>query len=156
MIDARQAFIDGLHQIADFLAEHPEVPLPTMGSSIGGKYEPTLSIFTQCESRDERDQKTMLADIARAMGKAEKSTHHEFAIWRRFAGVILAAYAERNEVCDRVVTGTREVTREVRDPEALAAVPLVSVTETVEDVEWVCTPLLKPAADALQFVTVPS
>ena len=156
MTDARQAYIDGLHQIADFLAEHPEVPLPAMGDYASGEYAPTLTIYTQLSRGDTRDQRTKLADIARAMGRAEKSTRHEFAIWRRFAGVVLAAYADRDEVCDRVVTGTREVTEEVPDPDALAAVPKVSVTKVVEDVEWVCTPLLKPAAGALQFVEVPA
>lgn len=156
-IDARQAYIDGLHQIADFLAEHPEVPLPLMGDYVSGEYLPTFAIYTQHLGRgDERDQRTALADVARAMGKAEKSTRYEFAIWRKFAGIVLAAYAKRDEVCDRVVTGTREVTKEVPDPEALAAVPMVSVTEVVEDVEWVCAPLLKPAAGALQFVEVPA
>lgn len=51
-------------------------------------------------------------------------------------------YADRDKICERVVTGTREVTEEVPDPEALAAVPKVTVTKTVEDVEWVCRPLL--------------
>ena len=121
MTDTRQAFIDGLHQIADFLAEHPEVPLPHLGSYVTGEYQPTLGVLAQCESQDSRDQRTILADAARAMGKAEKSTFHEFAIWRRFAGIVFAVYAERDEVCERVVTGTREVTEEVPDPEALKA-----------------------------------
>jgi hypothetical protein len=153
---ARAAFIDGLHQIADFLAEHPEVPLPSMGSYVSGKYEPTLGVLAQCESRDPRDQRTIVADAARAMGKAEKSTFHEFAVWRRFAGIVFAVYAERNEVCERVVVSSEEVTREVPDPEALAAVPKVTVTEVIEQVEWICTPLLKPAATGLQFVEVPA
>lgn len=156
MTDARHAYIDGLHQIADFLAEHPEVPLPAMGTYVTGNYEPTIHVYTQCQSGDDRDQRTILADIARAMGRAEKSTQHEFAVWRRFAGVVFAAYAERNEVCERVVTGTREVTKEIPDPDALAAVPTVSVTEVVEDVEWVCAPLMKPTTSTLQFVEVPS
>lgn len=51
-------------------------------------------------------------------------------------------YAPRAEVCERVVKGTREVVKEVPDPDALKAVPKVTVTETVEDVEWVCKPIL--------------
>jgi len=145
--DTRQAYIDGLHQIADFLAEHPAVPLPTLGDYVSGGYRPTLAIFLRGD--EQRDLRTKLADVARAMGRAEKSTHHEFAIWRRFSGMVLAAYAPRNEVCERVVTGTREVTREVPDPEALAAVPKVVVTETVEDVTWECIPLLKSAPKGL-------
>ena len=157
MTDNRQAFIDGLHQIADFLAEHPEVPLPALGSFVSGSYEPTLAILTQVpRAGEDRDQRAQLAEIARAMGKAEKSTQHEFAVYRRFAGVILAAYADRDEVCTRVVTGTREVTVEIPDPEALAAVTKVSVTKVIEDVERVCQPLMKPAAPGLQFVEVPA
>lgn len=148
--DPRQAYIDGLHQIADFLAEHPEVPLPSLGSYVSGDYLPTLGILAQHPTADDRrDQRTILADIARAMGNAQKSTFHQFAVWRRFGGIVLAAYADRAEVCDRVVTGTREVTTEVPDPEALAAVPKVTVTEVVEDVEWVCGSLLAKAPAGL-------
>lgn len=57
-------------------------------------------------------------------------------------------YASRSEVCERVVKGTREVTKEVPDPEALKAVPKVTVTETVEDVEWVCMPILDDKSGA--------
>jgi heme-binding NEAT domain protein len=55
---------------------------------------------------------------------------------------------DREEICERIVTGTREVTVEVPDPEQLAAVPTVSVTKTVEDVEWICRPLLDDATTA--------
>jgi hypothetical protein len=58
-------------------------------------------------------------------------------------GVVIKVYAEREEVCERVVKGTREVTKTVKDPEALKSVPDVMVTETVEDVEWICRPLLE-------------
>lgn len=60
----------------------------------------------------------------------------------------IAVYGDRDEVCERVVTGTREVTEEVPDPEALAAVPKVVVTKTVEDVKWICRPLLGDDAGA--------
>lgn len=53
--------------------------------------------------------------------------------------------AMRDEVCQRVVTGTETVTKTVKDPAAMAAVPEVEVTEEVEIVEWVCSPIL--AAD---------
>lgn len=63
-------------------------------------------------------------------------------------GVRLQVYARREQVCERIVTGTREVTREVPDPEALKAVPTVTVTETVEDVRWDCKPLLSESVSA--------
>src|SRR5690242_12905173 len=125
MTDTRQDFIDGLHQIADFLAEHPEVPLPHLESYATGAFVPTMSIYLV----GDKDQRGLLAGIARAMGGAEKRVNDatdRFMVYRRFAGIALAASAERNEVCERVVTGTREVTEEIPDPEALAAVPKVS------------------------------
>lgn len=56
--------------------------------------------------------------------------------------VVIKMYAHREQVCERVVTGSRTVTRQVRDPAALAAVPIVDVTSTEDVVEWVCAPLL--------------
>lgn len=146
--DARQAYIEGLHQIADFLAEHPEVPLPHLNGFVGDDYGPVLRIYLVSNS----SQRETLAAIARAMGTAEKhadDTLARFNVYRQFAGIKLLASADRSEVCERVVTGTREVTREIPDAEALAAVPKVTVTETVEDVEWVCSPLLKTPSTSL-------
>lgn len=145
MADNRQAFTDGLHQIADFLTEHPEVPLPYLQSSVAGTPTPTLYIYLV--SGDQRED---LATITRALGSVEKIVSEQtrqFYVRRQFAGIALVASADRDEVCERRVTGTREVTREVLDPERLAAVPKVSVTEVIEDVEWVCTSLLKPGSD---------
>ncbi len=44
-------------------------------------------------------------------------------------------------MCKKVVT-TETVTRTVPDPAVLATVPMVEVTQDVENVEWVCEPLL--------------
>jgi hypothetical protein len=146
--NTRQAYIDGLHQIADFLAEHPEVKLPHLNGFVDGEYGPVLNIYLTTPGQ----QREPLAEIARAMGNVKKVADDRlgrFEVWRQFAGIKLVASADRAEVCERVVTGTREVTREVPDPEALAAVPVVSVTEVVEDVEWVCTPLLKTPSTSL-------
>lgn len=59
-----------------------------------------------------------------------------------FGAVSLHVYVDRAVICERIVTGTTEVTKEVPDPAALAAVPKVTVTNTVETVEWRCVPLL--------------
>lgn len=55
-----------------------------------------------------------------------------------FGTMRLDVYAHREQVCERVVTGTEKVTKQVPDP----AAPTVEVTEEVETVEWVCRPLL--------------
>jgi hypothetical protein len=134
-------FIEGLRQIADFLVEHPEVPKPyhLMGTEF------YIYLFGD-------DQRATLTTIAKAMGRAEKKVDGDrFLVSRQFAGITLIAQADRAEVCERVVVGTREVEVEEPDPAALAAVPKVKRTTVVEDVEWRCTPLLadeRPAVTA--------
>jgi len=94
------------------------------------------------------DAVELLAHVARLGLAAGCKVRKEFDDWAAVtltlpAGVVeLYFYAARSRVCERVVTATREVTKEVPDPEALKAVPTVTVTETIEDVEWVCRPLL--------------
>jgi len=65
--------------------------------------------------------------------------------------VSIEAFANREQVCERVVVGTDTVVKQVPDPVALQDVPLVEVVEEVERVEWVCRPLLaveqQPVAD---------
>lgn len=150
--DKRAAFIDGLHQVADFLTAHPDVPLPYIGAYAEGCELPSLPIYIYGD-----EARTTMASIARSMAdtggtvqKRAKDSTESYQVWREFAGLVLVATARRNEVCERVVTGTREVTKEVPDPEALAAVPTVTVTEVVEDVDWVCAPLLKPSTSILK------
>jgi hypothetical protein len=149
--DKRAAYIEGLHQIADFLSEHPEVPLPHLGAYAEGSPLPALSIYVYGDN-----PRATMATIARAMTdsgasvqKRVKDSTGSFQAWREFGGLVLVATASRGDVCERVVTGTREVTEEVPDPEAVAAVPKVTVTKVVEDVEWVCKPLLKPSTSLL-------
>lgn len=149
--DKRAAYIEGLHQIADFLAEHPDVPLPHLGAYAEGSNRPAMSIYVYGH-----DPRTKVASIVRAMTepgtavqKRVKDSTQSYQVWREFGGLVLLATASRDEVCERVVVGTREVTVEEPDPEALAAVPTVSVTKVVEDVEWVCAPLLKPPTSLL-------
>jgi hypothetical protein len=57
-------------------------------------------------------------------------------------GVSTYLLADRNEVCERIKVGEETITRTVLDPDALATVPEVEVTECVDIYEWQCTPLL--------------
>jgi hypothetical protein len=85
-----------------------------------------------------------------AGAEVEKYYSNDWAgAWLRFGPVAVRPYAGRDLVCERHVTGTKEVTEEVADPEALAAVPKVTVTRTVDVVEWRCDGFLKPAAKAV-------
>ena len=89
----------------------------------------------------------VLADFVRAaksqrleIGKS--GDEKWFNVDLKLGRVGLHVFAAREEVCERVVVGTREITEEVPDPELLAAVPTVTVTRTEEDVKWECKPLL--------------
>jgi hypothetical protein len=65
-----------------------------------------------------------------------------FTVKLHFGEVVVHVNAHRDQVCERVVVGTETVTKTVKDPEALAAVPDIEVTEEVERFEWKCRPLL--------------
>lgn len=137
----RAGYTAGLRALADILDQHPEIPLPYEGR-LG-----TIS-WPVYDGGAER-----LAAIARVVipGRREKDTSLDgyFKVIGKLHGLSLEVWSTRQLVCERIVTGTREVTREVPDPEALAAVPTVTVTETVEDVTWECAPLLAGEAEAV-------
>lgn len=142
---SRAAWIGGMREVCDWLEAHPEVPLPYIGAHVSGSPLPSLPIYLHKWNPNKPDVRTQMATIARAMGKATKSpglVDGTYIVWRAFDGVALYAQAERDEVCERIVVGTREVKDLVPDPERVAAVPLVEVTKTIEDVEWRCGSIL--------------
>lgn len=93
--------------------------------------------------------KESLAEFARAGAatgaKIKKTYPHDgnyMDVVIPFGAITMKAWASRAEVCERVVTGTETVTKTVKDPDAVAALPDVEVTEEVETFRWVCSPLL--------------
>lgn len=138
--DQRNAYIEGLRVIADALDADPDLPLPYHGGLVHEL------IF--CATKEQ-----MVAWSRVLTGKADKhvddgSDRYGFELHGQVHGFKTKVLVDRAEVCQRIVTGTREVTKDVLDPDALATVPTVTVTETVEDVEWVCTPLLAESGAA--------
>ena len=138
----RAAYIKGLRALADTLEQHDELPLPARD---GGRI--TWSFLGDSDAREQ------MAVAARAipcnwrkdMWGQEK---HYFDLNGELHGLPITLGAYRDDVCERIVTGTHEETKTVKDPEALAAVPEVRVTETVEDIEWRCGSLLAPEGPA--------
>lgn len=129
--------IAGIRELADWLESHPEIPIPY---ALSGHSEYG---YTLVHARHGEAQAAVIAAVARALpGKVTKDVYdHDrmFDITGRLpGGIYVKAIADRDEVCERVVTGTREVTEEVPDPTA----PKLTVTRTVEDVEWVCGSIL--------------
>lgn len=135
----RQAYVDGLRALAAVLEEHPEVPLPWDG---------TGSEIT-CHFLHGDGPRAAMAAAARAIPCAwSKDVRDDdyFDLHGQLAGLKIKLTAFRDAVCTRVVTGVSTVTEEVQDPDALAAVPKVTVTREVEEITWDCGSLLAPAA----------
>jgi hypothetical protein len=138
----RAGYIAGLRLLADALEQHPDADLPADGTSL------PLSITFWGEDARER-----MAAAARAIPctwtKQVRDSEYRsyFDLSGNLAGLKISLTAYRDAVCERVVTGTHEETKTVPDPEALAAVPQVTVTNVVEHVTWECHSILKPDAD---------
>lgn len=131
----REDYCRGLEQLAAWLREHPEVPLPLTGSS--GTHAVKIAMPGQGE-----DEAAALAAFARALpGRADKSFSDSGLIYvsGRVGGLSVEAYAWRESVCERVVIGTETV--EVPDPDA------PKITQTVDKVEWRCGSLFAAAGE---------
>ncbi len=123
----------GLHALADMIGANPDLaPLAT--------YLDGVSVFYAWTKDDLA--RIALARLA-AGAKIDKGAVGDvYKLTMRFGPVGVRALADRGDVCERVVTGVETVTTIVPDPVLVAAVPTVEVTEQVEQVEWVCRPLL--------------
>lgn len=138
-VDAeRTATIAALFELALLLEQNPGLPIPfELGS---GSH---LNIMLMSA----KDPKGDLARIVRILpGPIEKrvwgaGANDYFDAIAKIGPIEIRVGAFRDQVCERVVTGTREVTEIVPDPSV--EVPLVEVTKTVEDVRWECGSLLR-------------
>ncbi len=139
MTTDRPGYITGLRVLADLLEQNPQVPLPWNGQH--PKYSRISIHHLGAGQRD-----AFLATVRAFPGTKVKAPREQyFDVEVDLGGLYLEVTADRDEVCQRVVTVTREVTREVIVP---VETRTETVTETVEDVEWICAPLLAPAATA--------
>jgi len=133
---------EGLRALADLLEQNPELAEQT-------RYN-LEAINVPCSSAD--DPVATIAAFVRAGLAHGASIEKEYD--SKFGGATISwgtvgihVYTYREEVCERVVTGTETVTKQVPDP----AAPLIEVTEEVEQVEWRCRPLV--AAEQAPAVT---
>jgi hypothetical protein len=114
--------INGLRELCDFLAAHPELPVPEWGV--------TLQIYGQT--------KEDLVHAARETGRKWRKLYFgdTFELRANFTGdVSYGLNTKRDQVCERVVTGT-----EIVDVPAIKA--RRAKKEEREVVQWVCSPLL--------------
>jgi len=144
--DERQRYIDGLRVLAAVLERDNGIPLPW-----AGRISPIIISFLGIEDAD--SAREALAGAARAFpctwakNVSDGKLRSYFDLDGRIGGLMVQLTADRDAVCKRVVTGIRQVTEMVKDPERLAEVPEIEVTRTVEDVTWECGSLLAPRPD---------
>jgi len=120
----RQELIGALRLIAAVLEENALVPVPYFGC-----------VIQRCESLEQ-----MIA-IGRAYGGRwdKKADGTDFELTRTFGGDLrMYLMLAREEVCTRVVVGTKEVAEKVIEAQAARVIP----AHTEEIVEWHCPPSL--------------
>jgi hypothetical protein len=142
---ARRQHTYGLRILADTLDAHDELQLPVEGSDI-----PLSFYFWDADARARMAAAARALPCKLAKGVRENDSEEGgyFDMHGSLAGLTIKLTAYRNTVCKRVVTGTRDVTEKVKDPEALAAVPEIEVTRTEKTYKWECEPVTKPAVSA--------
>lgn len=133
--------IAGLRSLAGMLEARPDLARRIRYSS------PQILV-----SADDKQEVAEFVRAAKAHGatitKSASDASNYFSALCQFGRITLDVYVPREEMCERVVVGTETVTTKVPDPVALAAVPHVEVTETVEKVEWRCHPIMAPVQTA--------
>ena len=111
----RQSFIDSLRRLANFLEDHPAVTTPRF-----------VNINAFVKSKEE------LLKTARAATWTKNYVQNWFSLKRQFGPHLsYEVNAGREEVCRKIVTGTRVVPARPAEPE-----------RTEEIYEWACDPLL--------------
>jgi len=110
-LNQRVKKLDAMYRMIDFLKENPDIPAPFFGQMDAFSYD-----------------SDSLPEIARAMKPVTKEVSDTFYVLRRSFGngVNLHVNFARDEVCERIVTGTEEVPEKVIE------------AYTKEIVEWVC------------------
>lgn len=137
-----------LRAAAVLLDQHPDIPQPYIVTSHSGAVR--LSWYLS----DESDGKALAARVVRsidgAWGRGEADYSGPLATWNQVReGLNLHVSVARDQVCERVVTGTKVVTIP-----AVEAQP--ARTEEREVVEWRCMPLLAEATPLGAQQTAPA
>jgi hypothetical protein len=125
MSEKSDKMVAGLRELADFFEERPEL------CEVGTVSATTFYVFTYSPEQ--------FAEAVRLLGKGAKSAHGDwFNVTRQFGIIDLQVTAQRDNLCERVQTGTKVV--KARDPqlvrEALEDIPEVETEEPV--FEWSC------------------
>ena len=110
-LNQRVKKLDAMYRMIDFLKENPDIPAPFFGQMDAFSYD-----------------SDSLPEIARAMKPVTKSVSGNFYVLARSfgGGANLHVNFVRDEVCERIVTGTEKVPKKVIE------------AHTKEIIEWIC------------------
>lgn len=127
---------DKLRIVSDLLDAHPDLPTPCVFAYGSGTVEVTWQLMNNAEHKNAQKDGAR-AIIAALGGKWSKNPWDDRFDFARNLGddIKLQIFTHRDQLCERVVTGTETVT-----VPAVEAMP--ERTETREIVEWRCQPLL--------------
>jgi hypothetical protein len=135
LVAAQREYINGLRSLARFLNSHRLI-LEQYEAHEGQ----TFNLYPG--SAEKMAEWTRLLLDGAPLGAVRKEVDDNgMTVTRHWGPHRLSLFVSRDRVCKRVEAGTRIVTKP--DPEALAAVPSVEVSETV--FEWECAPVLATA-----------
>jgi len=140
LTDRQREAVKGLRDLASHLEATPEL-IDLIGSEM-------FYIFHYGDDKAEFARKALL--LGGKIDKTSDTTY--FNVQRKFGSMVtLQVTARHEQVCEKVVTYSEEVEVEELDPvlakEALAGVPMIKTTKTVEKFEWKCPPSLLDAAN---------
>jgi hypothetical protein len=123
----------GLRKLADLVEAHPE---------LDATYLDDVNTFYAWTKEDVAGAIRAGLEFGAKVTKEPVGNSSSFETKLSWDGFSASVLGSRAQVCERVVVGTETVTKTVKDPEALAAVPEIEVTEEVEVVRWDCRPIL--------------
>lgn len=120
-----QKFIISLRDLADYYEQHPETPVPQ---------HPGFNIFASSDAEQAKQQ-------LRNFGSFEKEFLDNWFVARKeFGPIRLELNAAREQVCRKVVVGTRAIPEHIIPAQPETIVP----AHTEEITEWQCEPILPP------------
>lgn len=136
-MSSREEIISGYRKLADILEANPDLPLPDYGN-------PTIAFYPEYD-HESSDGGWNVKALARSFSKSipgnikKHYDNHSMQLQGTINGIKTYAYFGRDQVCEKVKTGTQVVIVD----EVPEGVDLVKVKKIVDVFEWKCTePLL--------------
>lgn len=132
-LSEREKWIAGVRALASFIEAHPDVPVPV--SNIQLCIFPKLEEMRKYVSIFGKAKKEALGDSYFTLNKVFYKDH--------YTEIYLQATWEREQVCERVVTGRKKVMQKVQVKPA----ETIEVETEVETYEWRCPKVAAPPVE---------